>query len=111
MYKQANHLKGRKMKSYTAVGFTASALMSAAVALAAGAAAAPTGPSEVNDTVRTLEASGYNVIINKTGAAPLAECTVSGVRPGQTHSTNDSRGGGSINTTVTSETVYVDVAC
>jgi hypothetical protein len=99
------------MKSYIAVGFTASALMSAAVALAAGAAAAPTGPSEVNDTVRTLEASGYNVIVNKTGAAPLSECTVSGVRPGQTHSTTDSRGGGSLNTTVTSETVYVDVAC
>jgi hypothetical protein len=99
------------MKSYIAVGFTATALTSAAVALAAVAAAAPTGPSEVDETVRTLEASGYNVIINRTGAAPLSECTVSAVRPGQTHSTNDSRGGGSINTTVTSQTVYVDVAC
>jgi hypothetical protein len=99
------------MKSYIAVGFTATALTSAAVALAAVAAAAPTGPSEVDETVRTLEASGYNVIINRTGAAPLSECTVSAVRPGQTHSTNDSRGGGSVNTTVTSQTVYVDVAC
>jgi hypothetical protein len=99
------------MKRYIAVGFTATALTSAAVALAAVAAAAPTGPSEVDETVRTLEASGYDVIINRTGAAPLSECTVSAVRPGQTHSTNDSRGGGSINTTVTSQTVYVDVAC
>jgi hypothetical protein len=104
-------MKGRDMKSYIAVGITASTLASAAVALAAVATAAPTGPSQVDDTVRTLEASGYNVIINRTGAAPLSECTVSGVRPGQTHSTNDSRGGGSINTTVTSQTVYVDVAC
>jgi hypothetical protein len=99
------------MKSYIAVGFTASALAATAIAMAGVATAAPTGPSEVNDTVRTLEASGYNVIVNKTGAAPLSECTVSGVRPGQTHSTTDSRGGGSLNTTVTSETVYVDVAC
>ena len=62
-------------------------------------------------TVGTLEAEGYNVIVNRTGAAPLSQCTVSAVRPGQTHSTNDSRGGSSINTTVTSQTVYVDVAC
>jgi hypothetical protein len=99
------------MKSYITVGFTATALASAAVALAGVAAAAPTGPSQVDETVRTLEASGYNVIINRTGAAPLSECTVSAVRPGQTHSTTDSRGGGSLNTTVTSETVYVDVEC
>jgi hypothetical protein len=104
-------MKGREMKSYIAVGFTASALSSAAVALAAVAAAAPTGPSQVDETVRTLEASGYNVIVNRTGAAPLSQCTVSAVRPGQTHSTNDSRGGSSITTTVTSQTVYVDVAC
>jgi hypothetical protein len=99
------------MKTYVAIGITATTLTSAALALAAAASAAPTGPSQVDDTVRTLEASGYNVIVNKTGAAPLSQCTVSSVRPGQTHSTDDSRGGSSINTTVTSRTVYVDVAC
>jgi hypothetical protein len=99
------------MKRYLSVGFTASAVASGFVALAAVATAAPTGPSQVDDTVRTLEAEGYNVIVNRTGAAPLSQCTVRAVRPGQTHSTNDSRGGSSINTTVTSQTVYVDVAC
>ena len=99
------------MKTYVVIGITATTLTSAAMALAAAASAAPTGPSQVDDTVRTLEASGYNVIVNKTGAAPLSQCTVSSVRPGQTHSTDDSRGGSSINTTVTSRTVYVDVAC
>jgi hypothetical protein len=99
------------MKRYVILGITATTLTSAAIALAAGAAAAPTGPSQVNDTVRTLEASGYNVIINRSGAAPLSQCTVNAVRPGQTHSTTDSRGGSSINTTITSRTVYVDVAC
>jgi hypothetical protein len=99
------------MKSYVTIGFTATALASAALAFSAVAAAAPTGPSQVDDTVRTLEASGYHVIVNRTGAAPLSQCTVSAVRPGQTHSTEDSRGSGSINTTITSQTVYVDVTC
>lgn len=99
------------MKSYAIIGITATTMTSAAMALAAAAAAAPTGPSQVDDTVRTLEASGYNVIINRSGAAPLSQCTVSSVRPGQTHSTTDSRGGSSLNTTVTSKTVYVDVTC
>ena len=99
------------MKSYVASAFTATTLTSAAVALAAVATAAPTGPTSVDQTVQTLEASGYHVIVNRTGAAPLSQCTVSGVRQGQTHATDDSRGGSSINTTVTSKTVYVDVAC
>jgi hypothetical protein len=99
------------MKSYVIIGITATTMTSAAIALAAAAAAAPTGPSQVDDTVRTLEASGYNVIINRSGAAPLSQCTVNAVRPGQTHSTTDSRGGSSLNTTITSKTVYVDVTC
>jgi len=99
------------MKSYVTIAITATTLASAAIGLAAVANAAPTGPSQVDQTVRTLEASGYNVIVNRTGAAPLSQCTVSSVRPGQTHSTEDSRGGSSINTTITSKTVYVDVAC
>ena len=99
------------MKRYLAIGFTTTALASGFVALAAVATAAPTGPSQVDQTVRTLEASGYNVIVNRTGAAPLSQCTVSAVRPGQTHQPTDSRGGSSINTTMTSKTVYVDVAC
>ena len=41
----------------------------------------------------------------------MSQCTVSSVRPGQTYSTTDSRGEDSLNTTVTSKTVYVDVTC
>ena len=99
------------MKSYVIIGITATTMTSAAIGLAAAAAGAPTGPSQVDDTVRTLEASGYNVIVNRSGAAPLSQCTVNAVRPGQTHSTTDSRGGSSLNTTITSRTVYVDVTC
>jgi hypothetical protein len=99
------------MKSYVAVTLTATTLAASAVALSAVANSAPSGPSTVDQTVRTLEASGYNVIINRRGAAPLSQCTVNAVRPGQTHSTTDSRGGSSLNTTITSKTVYVDVTC
>jgi hypothetical protein len=99
------------MKRYVAVSFTATTVAASAVALAAIANAAPSGPSTVDQTVRTLEASGYNVIVNRTGGAPSAQCSVSSVRPGQTYSTTDSRGGDSLTTTVTSKTVYVDVTC
>jgi hypothetical protein len=99
------------MRYFVALGITAAILSSSAVALTAVATAAPSGPSQVDQTIRTLEASGYDVTVNRTGAAPLSECTVSAIRPGHTVSTQDSRGGGSINTTITSRTVYVDVAC
>jgi hypothetical protein len=83
----------------------------AAITFSGPAVAAPTGPSTVDSTVKDLQAQGYNVIVNRTGAAPMAQCTVSSVRPGQTHQTADSRGSGSINTTVISQTVFVDVQC
>jgi len=55
------------------------------------------------------------VIINKVGSAPLAQCSVSAVRPGQTYSRTDSgvpgAGGDDLVTTVTDPTVCVDVRC
>lgn len=75
------------------------------------AEAAPTASNSVEDTVTKLTSAGFHVIVNRTGGAPLAQCAVTAVRPGQTHSTSDSRGGGSIVTTVTSTTVYIDASC
>jgi len=99
------------MKNYTITALTAGAMTAAVLGLAGVATAAPSGPSKVDDTVRTLEASGYHVIVNRAGAAPLSSCTVESIRPGQTFSTIDSRGGGSPNETILSKTVLVDVAC
>jgi hypothetical protein len=99
------------MKNYVAVSFIGTAIAASSVALAAVASATPSGPSSVDQTVQTLQSSGYHVIVNRIGDAPMSRCTVSGVRQGQTHSTHDSRGGSSINETITSRTVYVDVAC
>ena len=98
------------MKQYAIAAVAAGAMTVAVLGLAGVATAAPTGPSKVDDTVRTLETSGYHVILNRSGAAPLASCTVTSVRPGQTFSTIDSRGGGSPNETILSKTVLVDVA-
>lgn len=98
----------RRCVPYLVAGAVAAA---SAVSLAGAASGAPTGPDTVSRTVQSLQAHGYNVIVNKVGAAALDECTVSAVRPGQTHDTIDSRGGGSLHTTVISRTVYVDVTC
>lgn len=103
-------MSSEKTKRYTLGALGMGAIASAALCMAGTASAAPTEQS-VEQTVKSLQTSGYHVIVNKTGAAPLSNCKVVGVRPGQTHSTNDSRGGGSIKTTIISQTVYVDVAC
>jgi hypothetical protein len=93
---------------------TAGALSAAALTFAAAAAAAPSGPSSVEQTVNQLIAGGYTVIVNKVGAAPVEQCTVAAVRPGQTYSLSDSGPPGAqhdIHTTVTGKTVFVDIAC
>lgn len=98
------------MKHVMVTGITACGSAISALWLVGSAAAAPTGPSQVDQTVRALEASGYTVIVNRTGAAPLSDCTVSAVRKGPTHQTTDVRGD-DIKPLIISDTVYVDVAC
>ncbi len=88
------------MKKFAITIATVAILAATALGLADAAAAAPTGGSNAADTVKTLEAEGYNVQIN--GAVPngLSECTVTAVHP--TPSTPaPSR----------FTTVYVDVSC
>ncbi len=94
----------------------ASALVSAAIGLAANATAAPAGPSQVASTINDLQMHGYHVIVNRVGMAPLDMCSVNAVRPGQSFSRMDSGSGApgandDIVTTVTSMTVYLDLAC
>ena len=85
---------------------------STAMVLAAPVIAAPAGPSAVDTTVRGLKEDGYNVIVNRTGAASLSQCTVSAVRPGHEVTRTDSgHPGDALATTVVSKTVYVDVRC
>ena len=97
------------MKKFGLATVLAGGLAAAVIGLASPAEAAPSGPGNAQDTISQLQQQGYNVIVNRIGDTPLDQATVVAVRPGQTHETNDSRGGGSIKTTVTSQTVYVDV--
>lgn len=94
------------------IGAAAMALVG--IALAGIAHAAPSGPGTVTETVSSLHADGFHVILNKVGTAALDQCSVESVRQGQTFSRMDSGApgaGSSITTTVTSKTVYVDVVC
>src|SRR5690242_21863662 len=75
------------------------------------ATADTTSSAQVQDRVRNLEANGYHVIVNRIGAVPLSTCTITSIRPGQTFSTVDSRGGSAPTESITAKTVIVDVAC
>jgi len=102
------------MKSFTLPFIAAGAIATAALGLAGGAAAAPSGTIDASQAVGQLQARGFAVLVNKVGTAPLDQCVVSAVRPGQTFSRMDSGAPGAMDdivTTVTAMTVYVDVAC
>jgi hypothetical protein len=92
----------------------AGAMLLAGLALAGIANAAPSGPGTAAQTVSALQANGFHVILNKTGAGPLDQCVTSGVHHGPTFAREDSGApgaGSSIVETITSKTVYVDVVC
>ena len=40
------------------------------------------GPKPIAGTIAALEAQGYKVILNKVGGAPINECVVTAIRPG-----------------------------
>ena len=102
------------MKNHVLTSLVAVVLAAAALGLTAPANAAPTGPSSVDTAMDHLRAQGYEVIVNRVGTAPLEQCTVSAVRPGQLFSRSDSGAPGArddIVTTLISKTVYLDMAC
>jgi hypothetical protein len=104
------------MKNLFLTSLTAGALAAAALGLTATANAAPAGPSSVDATIDQLREQGFDVIVNRTGNAPQGQCTLGAVRPGQTFSRTDSGSGkpgawDDLVTTVTSDTVYVDIVC
>ena len=101
------------MKNIVITSLTTGALASAALGLAGNPNAAPSGPLSVN-TVSQLRAQGFEVIVNRIGAAPADQCTLDAVRPGQTFSRTDTGvpgAGDDLVTTVTNKTVYVDLSC
>jgi hypothetical protein len=92
----------------------AAAGLAAATALALGLAspalAAPSDVGSAQDTVNSPEASGFRVILNQVGNAPLDQCTVTAVRRAQDITQRVSESGfraGSFEV-VLYTTVYVD---
>jgi hypothetical protein len=66
------------MTKFTVATLAASGLAAAILGLAVPADAAPTGPGNDRDTVN---AQGYQVIVNRLGSTPLDQGTVVAVRP------------------------------
>lgn len=79
----------------------------------APAGAAPIGPRNAADVIAALEDRGYEVILNKIGAAPLTDCGVTAVRPGRQVSelVHTSQGRNRTVERVKYATVHVDASC
>jgi hypothetical protein len=104
--------KGTIMKHV--LGNTVAALALSAFALTPTANATPTGPSTVDAMIDSLQAQGFDVVVNRTGDGASALCTVAAVRAGHTYSRTDSGAPGAqddLVTTLLSKTVYVKLSC
>jgi hypothetical protein len=70
------------MKNFGFATLTAAALTAGFLGLAAPAMAAPSAVGNAQDTIASLEAQGYKVIVNRLGNAPLNEANVVSVGAG-----------------------------
>lgn len=70
------------MKKVTFAGTVAAALSAGFLGFAAPALAAPSGGSDAQDTINSLQEQGYTVVVQNPNNVPLSEATVSGVRQG-----------------------------
>lgn len=102
------------MKNVAGATWTAAGLAALIIGLAGAAGAAPSDSPSAQDTVTHLEAAGYAVILNKVGQAPLDQCTVTAIRPGQEvrQRVTDSTDSGSRSVEkVVHKTIFVDASC
>jgi hypothetical protein len=99
------------MKNFAIAAMTAGALVTAALGMAGAGAAAPSGFSSVDDTVASLKANGYKVIVTRLSGGESSKCSVSAIRPGHQITQQVPIGGGDTAQEVVSSTVYVDVRC
>jgi|SRR5690242_12500530 hypothetical protein len=92
------------------VAIVAVSLAVTGIALAAPAAAAPSGQS-AQQTIQQLESEGYKVIQTRVGTGSIDKCTVSAVRPGRPITDLTAAPRGNTIEVVRYTTVYVDLAC
>ena len=106
--------EGTTMRKVTFATIATTGLAAATFGLASPALAAPTDAGTAQDTVNSLEAKGYTVIVHKVGNAPLSQCTVSATKPGHTYTRTDSGVPGAqqdYTETVVAQTINVYVSC
>jgi hypothetical protein len=70
------------MKKFGFAAIAATAITTGFLGLAAPAMAAPTAVGNAQDTISSLEAQGFQVIVNRLGSAPLNEANVVSVGQG-----------------------------
>jgi hypothetical protein len=97
------------MKKFGFATLATSALAAGLVGLAAPAIAAPAGPGSAQDTIKSLEAEGYDVIVNRLSTAPLEEANVVSVGPGQSFTHSVTGADNKLYGPATRATVYVSV--
>src|ERR1700752_5426892 len=95
------------MKRFSPAAIPMGAL-AAALAPAGAAAAAPAAGSAADETVNSLQAEGFNVVINGIQEGPLSDCRVTAI-----HGLRDSNvsAAGRIIDPSQFTTVYVDISC
>jgi hypothetical protein len=106
--------EGTKMKKVTFATIAAAGLAGVTFGLTSPASAAPTDVGTAQDTINSLQAQGYTVIVNKIGSGPLSQCTVSAIKPGHTTTRTDSGvpgAQGDYSKTVVAKTVNVYLSC
>jgi hypothetical protein len=74
--------EGTIMKNITFAGTVAAALTAGFLGLAAPALAAPSGSSDAQDTISSLQAEGHTVVVQNPNNVALDQATVAGVRQG-----------------------------
>ena len=89
---------------------TSLALAALALAFPAGAPAAPLGVGSAEETVNILESNGFKVILHKVGGAPLDQCTVDWVPPGEMV-TRAVHGGDDMANQIVYQTGYLTANC
>jgi hypothetical protein len=103
-------VKAPQVNRLTLATIAGGAFVALAMAVPAGAQAAPSGIGSAQDTVNELEDNGFKVVLNKMGAEPLDHCTVDSVRPGETV-TRAVQSGGALVNQIIYQTVYLTAKC
>jgi hypothetical protein len=70
-----------------------------------------TSPDKADVVLSRLVGNNYKVMLNKFGSAPLSQCTVTSITPGQPQWTPTTAGAKTISQTAMFTTVFVTVDC